>query len=88
MTESQLKSFRAFRPLPFYDADDIQSEAITCTAGGPYGRVQTCATLRQVDDCLHAPGLVPLGGLRAAGHDPTVPGGGSPAVVAVFGERR
>ncbi len=88
MTEAQLKSFRAFRSLPFYDADDVRSGALTAADGGPYGRVRTCATLRQVDDCLHAPRLVPLGGLRADDHDPTVPGQGSPAVVAVFGELR
>lgn len=76
MIEAQLRLFPAFQSLPIYDEGDERADAITSGCGAP---VRECLTMREVEECLATPGLVPLGGLR-------VESGGRPVVVAYFKE--
>jgi hypothetical protein len=80
MTESQLQLFPAFRTLPVYDESDPRADQISVAGAGCYRAIRECATLQEVEACLKDPRLVPLGGLRATG-------GGTPIVLAYFGER-
>jgi hypothetical protein len=82
MTESQLLLFPQFRSLPVYDESDERSNTIAAAPGaGLYVCVRECSTLREVEECLRNPRLVPLGALRA-GAD------GNRVVVAYFGEKK
>ncbi len=82
MSESQLLLFPPFQSLPVYDESDERASTIALlSAAGPYARLRECATLREVEEALRNPRLVPLGALRA-GTD------GRKVVVAYFGERR
>ncbi len=81
MTESQLLRFPEFSELPIYDEADEWADTIATVAGaGQYVRIRECATVQEVEACLKAPRLVPLGAL-CAGPD------GNRVVVAYFGER-
>lgn len=81
MTEAQLRLFPGFRTLPIYDESDERADSITAAvADGKPRTVRECTTLKEVEDCLTDPKLMPLGGLRV-GDD------GKQAVVAYFAER-
>ena len=79
MTEAQLLAIPEFKTLPLYDESDERSTTITSAyTDGTYQGVRECWTLREVQDGLKDPRLVPLGALRA-GDD------GRQIVVAYFG---
>ena len=81
MTEAQLQTLPEFKTLPVYDESDERSATLTSAhTDGTYQGVRECWTLREVQDGLKNPRLVPLGALRAAT-------GGGPVVVAYFGVR-
>jgi len=75
MTESQLKSFPSFKDLPIYDESDARANSIVSRP-----EIRECSTIQQVEDCIHDPHLIPLGGLRAKTN-------GGHIVIAYFGRR-
>lgn len=81
MTEAQLRLFPEFRTLPIYDESDERADSITAAvADGKPRTVRECITLKEVEDYLRDPKLVPLGALRVGGR-------GKQSVVAYFAER-
>jgi hypothetical protein len=79
VTESQLKAIPEFKSLPVYDESDELSVTITSApVSGVYEGIRECWILREVQEGLKNPKLVPLGALR-------VNNGGGQVVVAYFG---
>ena len=76
MTEEQIRAFPAFKPLPVYDESDPRADTITHGVGR---KIRECTTMREVEECLTNPKLMPLGGLRVGKV-------GRAPVVVYFGE--
>jgi hypothetical protein len=79
VTEAQLLLFSVFKKLPIYDESETRAATVATPQGAGYAAVRECSTIREVEECLKDPRLVPLGALRAG-----TPG--NQVVVAYFGE--
>jgi hypothetical protein len=79
VTEAQLRLFREFDKLPIYDESEEKATTVATAAGAGCPTVHECCTIREVEECLKNPRLVPLGALRAGSV-------GRQVVVAYFGE--
>lgn len=79
MTVAQLRLFREFDKLPILDESEEKAARIATPRGSGFAAVRECCTIREVEECLNKPGLVPLGALQ-------VGRAGNQVVVAYFGE--
>jgi len=78
MNEAQLSLCPAFAAVPIYDESDERAHSIMSGDGKAQG-IRECTRMKEVEECLENPKLVPLGGVRFVLD-------GKKAVVVYFGE--